>query len=262
MKSLKTVLKLLFLGGLAVVLMFLIKSTAPSNKPVARLFESKMSTPTPLKPTSTPKIIPTPLHTAIPTPTIPSAMVTKAAVVSKSANYTPEPPERYPVKSAQDIINVVLNDERFKQSINDPIFGPHVKGAIPGEPIQVRWLGEAYEGEFYYLIPFWQNDRVTGIAQVWVNKGMAHMGMWSNADAEKFPLVSRKEAKSLAKEQGLKITGEPELVFFETLETGIALTHPFWRMQTDQGVVFVIQSLGEIKVFYDDELHTTGEGGK
>jgi len=242
--------KLLLLAGGVVVLMFLIKMTLPSEKQVARLFESKMSTPTPLQPTSTPKKEPTPECTVTPTPTIPPAMATKAAIVSRAKDITPNPPKYYPIRAEKDIISVVFEDENFIQMTRQ-----RLNKATPDTPVKVKWLGEDYEGEYYYLIPFRKNGHIIGIAQIWVNNGKARMGMWSDADIDQFPVVSAEEAVRIAKGKGLKIIRNPELVYFPTLETGSNWTNPQWRILTDQGYVYIFWLLGNPQIFFDDELH-------
>lgn len=254
MNRVKIIFKLLLLAGSAIVLMFLIKMTIPSEKQVAQLFESKMSTPTPLQPTSTPKKAPTPESTVTPTPTIPPAMATKAAIVSKAKGLTPNPPKYYPVRSEKDIISVVFKDENFIQLTTQ-----RLNKATADTPIKVKWLGEDYEGAYYYLIPFRRDDHIIGIAQIWVNNGKARMGMWSDADIDQFPLVSAQEAVRIVRGKGLKIIRNPELVYLPILETGSDWTNPQWRILTDQGYVYIIWSSGEPKFLFEDELHPISE---
>lgn len=257
MNNLKVIFRLLLLASLAAIFVFLIKMTFPSGKQVAQLFESRMSTPTPLQPTATPKKVHTPKSTVTPTPTIPPAMATKAAIVSKSDDATPIPPKYYPVESEKDIISVVFKDENFMQFTKQ-----HLSKATADTPMQVKWLGENYEGAYYYLIPFRRGDYLIGIAQVWVDNGKARMGMWSDVETDTFPLVSAQEAIRIVKAKDLEIIRHPELVYFPTLETGSDWTNPQWRIFTDQGYVYIFWSLGEPKLFFEKELHPIGENRK
>jgi len=191
----------------------------------------------------------TPTGTVTPTATIPPAMATKGAVVKKSLEVTPAPPQYYPFESEDKIADVVFADDGLMQLLEQDI-----KDATAGQPVKVKRLDKAYEGD-YYLIPFWRNGHVIGIAQVNVSQGMGRVGVWSGADMDQFPPLSRDEVLEIVKEKGFVVMGEPELVFYSTIETGWCPTSPQWRVLSDKGYVFIFPWSNRVYVFLEDELH-------
>jgi len=239
---------LLVLGVLAVALALTFGGLQKKAKPASQAFQSPIETPTqpPYPPSATP--MPT-----LSVPTIPSPMAAKATVAALGARHTPQPYPLHPIRSPQDVVNIVLNDPEFQANLNDPIFGPRSKDAIPGEPIFVKSLTPNKWD--YYLVPFYKDGKVSGVAVVGVKDGAGEMGMWANASGDRFPPISAAEAKDLVETKGFTAIGEPQLVF-RWLREGGDETDPFWEVKTVEGPTFyVIHILGVTKVYRADEVH-------
>ncbi|HEY88197.1 MAG TPA: hypothetical protein G4N98_00490 [Thermoflexia bacterium] len=185
-------------------------------------------------------------------------MAAKATVAALGSQHKSEATPRplTPIQSSQDVISAVLNDPLFKRSLDDSAFGPRIKDAIPGEPVFVISLDPKKND--YYLVPFYKNQQVSGIAVVGVVDGAGILGMWSNATYDKFPVVDSAEAQKLIEAEGFKIKGEPRLVFRWLRESGDE-TSPFWEVETEEGITFyVIHIMNKTKIYRADEVHPIG----
>jgi len=213
----------------------------------------------PIESSQSPIRTPTPLGQPKPAgqTATPSLMASKAAVAARARQQTPEPqPTLRPIRTTQDIVDAVLTDRNFQASLDDPMFGPNSKGATPGTPIRVRLISKQYQGQYYYIVPFYRQNRVTGLATVWVESGRGGMGMWGNADNPRFPLVTESEAVELVKARVGQVASSPELVFCPTRENGGDWTSPFWEVKTTEGTTFyVMYILGATTVYRADEVH-------
>jgi hypothetical protein len=242
---------LVILIGALVVILNAMRNTPQSE---SGLFRSPVeSLPSPLETPAPPS-----QSTPVGQPAMPPAMATKAAMAAIVHRQTPKSQSTLrPIHTSQDIIDAVLTAPGFQANLDDPIFGPHSKGATPGEPIRVRLISKQYQGQYYYIVPFYKQIRVTGLATVWVENGRGGMGMWGNADDARFPPVSAAEAVELVKTDGRQVTGDPELVFRPTRENGGDWTSPFWEVKTVEGTTFyVMYILGATRVYRADEIHT------
>lgn len=193
----------------------------------------------------------------MPTPTL-APMSAKATVAALGSQHKSEATPRplTPIKSEQDVVNVVLDDPLFQRYLDDPMFGPNSKDATPGKPITVRLISKQYFGINYYIVPFYKDGNVSGLATVWVENGEGGMGMWSNTQTKQFPFVDANEAIKRVKEMKVTVTGEPELVFRPTIEGGGDWTSPFWEVKTKENITFyVMYILNETKVYRSDEVH-------
>lgn len=203
---------------------------------------------------SPPQVVQSPQ--ALPNDNAPTAlppMIAKATVAAMGAKYTPQPTQLYSITSSQDVINIVLNDPGFLANLDDPIFGPYSKGAAPGEPIFVKSISPSRWD--YYLVPFYKDGKLSGLAIVRVKDGKGRMGGWRNASGEDFPPITATEAKNLVEAKGVTITGDPQLVFRPLRENSVE-TVPFWEVRTTGGTAFyVIRILGVTKVYRADDVH-------
>jgi hypothetical protein len=180
-------------------------------------------------------------------------MIAKATAAAMGAKHTPQPTQLYSITSSQDVINIVLNDPGFQANLDDPIFGPYSKGAAPGDPTFVKSISPNKWD--YYLVPFYKDSKLSGLAIVRVKDGEGRMGGWRNASGEDFPPITATEAKSLVEAKGVTIIEEPRLVF-QPLRENSAETVPFWEARTTEGTTFyVIRILGATKVYRADEVH-------
>jgi len=211
----------------------------------------------------TPPTIPPELLTRVPdkgrhTPSATEIAAAATYMADRSRPYTPPPPKpepSYPVKSLDDIPKVVLNNPSFQRSANDQIFGPNVKDAIPGKPLLVKSLDTNKRAD-YYVVPFYKNGLVSGVAIVHVKDGMGTMGGWGNVNGGKqFPYVSADEAKAQVEKAGHQVTGEPRLVYQDLLE-GTNDFDPFWEISTTDGQTFYVVNLGDtIGVWNAADVH-------
>lgn len=243
--------------GLMIALILIFKNATGKNE-TAITFQSPVKQQMP-SPTNTPSLSFQRIS-PIATPTLfrMSAKATVAALGSQhKSEATPRP--LTPIKSSQDIVDAVLNDTLFQKYLDDPMFGPNSKDAIPGKPVAVRLISKKYFGITYYIVPFYKDGYVTGLATVWIEDGMGGMGMWSNAYAKQFPFVDATEAVKRVAEMKHTVMGEPELVFMPTREGGGDWTNPFWEIKTKEGVIFyVMYVLNETEIYRADEVHPIG----
>jgi hypothetical protein len=160
----------------------------------------------------------------------------------------------YPIDGPDDVIAAVLNDRNFQANLDDPVFGPRSKGATPGEPIFVKSISEREIDWDYYVVPFYKNGRVSGVATVPVKDGRGKMGMWSNWDGDRYPPVSAAEAKEAVTQAGYQVVGEPRLVHRQLRESG-PRTLPFWEINTSDGEVLYVIYISTTKVYKATEVH-------
>lgn len=177
-------------------------------------------------------------------------------MAERSQPYIPPPPKpepSYPVKSLDDIPKVVLNDPYFQEDVNDPIFGPCVKEAKPGAALFVKALDEKRPD--YYVVPFFKDEQVCGVAMVGVKDGVGVMGGWSGADYKQYPLVSADEAVALVEKAGHQVAGKPRLAF-RRLREGTNDFFPFWEVFTTDGQTFyVVDTRGTVMVWNAADVH-------
>ncbi|MFB0534374.1 MAG: hypothetical protein ACETWR_05270 [Anaerolineae bacterium] len=171
---------------------------------------------------------------------------------------TPEPYVRpsYPIHGPEDVITAVLNDRNFQVNLDDPLFGPHSKGATPGIPIFVKSISEREIDWDYYVVPFYKEGRVSGVAIVGVKDGRGKMGGWSNWHADRYPPVSAAEAKEVVMQAGYQVAGEPRLVHRRLREGGPRVL-PFWEVHTGDGETFyvIFDKIRIIGVYKATEVH-------
>lgn len=201
------------------------------------------------QPPPSPELLPVkPLATQVlPTPGVEKGQVmgTVQAYISPS----------YPINSPQDVIDLVLNDPGMETVLNDPSFRPRWEGATPGEPIFVKSISAREIDWDYYVVPFYKEGRVSGVATVGVKDGRGKMGGWSNWNADKYPPVSAAEAKEIVTQAGYQVAGEPRLVHRQLRESGPWVL-PFWEVRTSDGeVLYVISVVGTTKVYKATEVH-------
>jgi hypothetical protein len=170
--------------------------------------------------------------------------------------YTPIPPPTpiyYPVKTIDDIPQVVLNSPYFREDVNDPVFGPCVKAANPGKALFVKSLDKALAD--YYVVPFYKDSDVCGIAFVGVENGKGTLGAWSGAGGTPYPPISSADAEILVEKAGYKVSGEPQLVF-QWLQEGTSEFWPFWAITTvDNQTIYVVYTRGVIALWNAKDVH-------
>jgi hypothetical protein len=171
---------------------------------------------------------------------------------------TPEPYVRpsYPIHGPEDVITAVLNDRNFQVNLDDPVVGPHAKGATPGEPIFIKSISAREIDWDYYVVPFYKDGRVSGVATVGVKDGMGVMGAWYNWDADRYPLINAAEAKEIVAQTGHQVVGEPRLVHRQLRESG-PRGLPFWEVRTADGetLYVIFDKVRIIGVYKATEVH-------
>jgi len=145
----------------------------------------------------------------------------------------------YPVNKPEDVIPIILNDRNFQANLDDPVVGPHAKGATPGEPIFIKSISAREIDWDYYVVPFYKDGRVSGVATVGVKDGMGMMGAWYSWDADRYPPISAAEAKGMVIQAGHRVVGEPRLVHRQLRESGPPVL-PFWEVRTAEGETFYV----------------------
>lgn len=188
--------------------------------------------------------------------TMASVDVERATAEAFWQNSTPLPPPTpiyYPVKTIDDIPLVVLNNPDFQNDANDPDFGPCVRAANPGKALFVKSLDKALAD--YYVVPFYRETELCGVAFVGIENGKGTLGGWSSAGGTPYPPVSASEAKFLVEKAGYKVLGEPQLSF-QWLQEGTSEFWPFWAVGTaDNQTVYVVYTRGVVEVWNAKDVH-------
>jgi hypothetical protein len=162
----------------------------------------------------------------------------------------------YPVNKPEDVIPIILNDRNFQANLDAPVVGPHAKGATPGEPIFIKSISAREIDWDYYVVPFYKDGRVSGVATVGVKDGMGVMGAWYNWDADRYPLINAAEAKEIVAQTGHQVVGEPRLVHRQLRESGPRVL-PFWEVRTSDGetLYVIFDKVRIIGVYKATEVH-------
>lgn len=166
-----------------------------------------------------------------------------STIVAAEKLITPRPsptPAFYPVKSDADIPQVVLHDPYFQKDANDPDFGPCVKAATPGKAFFVEYIDNASQN--YYLIPFYMDYEVCGVAVVEVHNGKGVMESWSKIlfVTKEFPFVNVDDAITAVQKLNYQIDGDPVLAFQNLRGFTVSEITPFWKINTTTGETFYV----------------------
>jgi len=156
-----------------------------------------------------------------------------------------------PISKPEDVISIVISDPGFQSTMDALFFGPQTKKAMPGRPVYVRALSGKYEG--YYVLPFYYQNELVGLAAVGLRQGRGRLVSWSKAEVSKFPPLNAREARIAVEKLGYRVVNEPELVYdtwrnTATFHYGGNPTAPFWKVETKNGATFY--------VLYDFATHT------
>lgn len=256
----KLVLDLALLGGLALVFVFAIRLTRRTPGPSVQAsieypppHASQAINPTPTgdsgKPEPTPILDPaeaTQIASKLNYTPSPSDIAAEETYIAEMATYNaqsilithspPPTPVYYPVKSIADLPKVVLNDPFFG-NVNNGDFGACVKADQPGEASFVKSLDY---GEGYYVVPFFEDEKVCGVFLVTVQNGLGTAAAGGQGRGEKYPALDAEEAKALIeKKTGQKVWGEPLLAFGNILEVPDPFC-PFWVVSTADGQTYYV----------------------
>ena len=244
------IIGIMFVIGAGVVLVLTLRGASLSDEqpvtfqsPIEKAISMPTATilsPRRISPITTPTLVP---------------MSAKATIAALGAEHKVTAHPLTPIRSTQDVIDIVLNDLTFQHNLDSPMFGANSKNAIPSEPIPVTLIGKQNNGNIYYVVPFYADEYITGLATVMVDDGQGRMGMWSNTKLLQFPYVTVDEAIKLVTEQKFTVADTPQLVFRLLRESGDE-TSPFWQVDTKEGITFyVIYMLGKAKLYRADEVH-------
>jgi hypothetical protein len=283
MKKLGDVLKgvagVLLLAGLAVVLAAILSHASTSMQRGQSV--SPIETPSPPTATIWPVTTPTPPPDGLsvaPTPggeypwPITPDPAAEGKPISDAAPYTPPPPKEpkmYPIHTLDDVVAIALKDPFVQSRLESDCR----KGAVPGTPVFVQYIGEdAEDGWGYYLVPFHKGNYIvlTTIVGVMGKQG-ASTGTIAEcscspeavatrtANPREMPqgslYVSADEAKDLVEEEGHRIREEPRLVW-RRLKEGADEFDPFWEFLTVDGEsLYVIHKAGSIQIYRAVEVH-------
>jgi hypothetical protein len=169
--------------------------------------------------------------------------------------FTPGPtPTRYAfsMMSLNDLPGFIYNAPFFSGSGHE--FSGCILTKNPGPAIFVKSLRNLPD---YYLLPFFMDHKVCGVALIEMKDGMATFGGWMNDYSEKYPSVSADEAANqVSLKTGKQLSGDPKLVFGYFQEAANPY-FPVWQVNTADGqtyfVIFysAIVEEGYLKTFID-----------
>lgn len=148
-----------------------------------------------------------------------------------------------PISRPEDAIPIVINDPGFQSTMDALFFGPRTKEALPGMPIYAKALSGNYEG--YYIVPFYYQNKLVGLAAVGTRQGKGRLVSLSKAEVSRFPPLSAHEAYRAVEEFGYQVSNEPELVY-DTWRNTAAIhyggnpTAPFWKVESRTGEIFYV----------------------
>jgi hypothetical protein len=168
-------------------------------------------------------------------------------------NYTPQPaitPFTYPVNSIEDLPQVVYHDP-FYGNVNSYDFGACIQAASPGFPLLIHSLDQYPD---YYIIPFYEDSIICGLAMVCIKDNQGLVGGWSNYHfGDKYPPVSAEEAiNQVMLNLNQNVIDMPILVFRAFQETSDPFV-PLWKVTTSDGEVYYVLGIrimmesGEVK---------------
>lgn len=261
-------LGMLALAGLVVALVVTFQGLRGEPQAESPLFQSPIQTPTPSRPQVTPSRA----------PTLPAETPPAVVLVTSTPTLTPLPPrpptrtpppildnerpkgapvpeptwERpfIPISKPEDVISIVISDPGFQSTMDAFFFGPQTKEIMPGKPVYVRALSGKYEG--YYVLPFYYQNELVGLAAVGLQQGKGRLVSWSKAEVPRFPPLNAHEARIAVEELGYQVVNDPELVYdtwksMTSFHYGGNPTAPFWKVK--------VKKRKDLYVLYDFSTH-------
>ena len=249
-----SLLGMLVLTGVTISLVMTFRGLREESLVESPMFQSPIETPTPERPYVTPTLASpyptktpslamtltptlTPLPPRAPTRTPPPVQNDERPIES----YIPEPTWEqpfYPVNKPEDAVSIVISDPGFQRTMDSFFFGPHSKAVVVGKPLYIKALSGRYEG--YYIVPFYYNDRVIGLAAVGLLQGKGRLVLWSKSESPRFPPLDSDDARVVVEKLGHRVVERPELVYDEGRGNdgflyGGNATSPFWLVKTQDG---------------------------
>lgn len=140
------------------------------------------------------------------------------------------------INSSDDFPKFVYNAPFFAS--DNPNFSTCLKFKKPGTTLRIRSLNELPD---YYILPFYNDIQICGIALIDVKDGIAAAAGWSRIkEGGKFPSLEAEEAaKQVILRTGKKVTENPILVAHGFLETN-DLFNPKWQVKTEDGETYIV----------------------
>ena len=200
----------------------------------------------------------TPSPTRLPTRTPPPTEQTFPSIVSTPA-LSPEQPF-YAISKPSDAIAIVKNDYGFQQTMGELFFGAPPNLINTGAPIYVKALNGDYP-DGYYIIPFYKEGQVIGLAAVGLLGDKGRLVNWSRCELAHFPPISMAEALSLLNQYHIRIIGIPELSYSDWRITphfryGGNPNAPFWLVRTtNDEKIFILYNFQEDKPIIYNQTH-------
>jgi hypothetical protein len=152
------------------------------------------------------------------------------------------------INSINDLPNFVYSDPFYLK--NDKDMASCLQSKIPGKALLIKALDNLPD---YYLLPFYKDNRVCGIASIEIKNSTATTEGWSQVNYEKFPIIDANEAiNQVILKTGKNITGSPILVACGYQEMWNPF-NPAWQIVTEDGEEdFVISHSGIVEA--DDAI--------
>jgi hypothetical protein len=257
---------------------------APIAEPTPLTQQETNGYPPPVSPTDT-GIPAKATRTQIPTflASLDAAVATNIAI---KANHTPSSIEIAAIatemydKSHMPTLSVVSQPNGFSMSINsindlpdfvysDPFYLKNdkdmsscIQAKIPGKALLIKALDNLPD---YYLLPFYKDKRVCGIASIEIKGGKAITEGWATVNYEKFPIIDANEAiNQVILKTGKKISGSPILAAGGYREIWNPF-NPAWQLVSEDGEeYYVISHSGMVEegqvavstnIFNSNEMH-------
>jgi hypothetical protein len=249
MKTLRSLpIKIVLFGGLVMVILFLLMTTNIARDSLAQASSTSQSADSTRNSYEKDGMY-TPSDKDLAIEATGIAEISTTVALDKLITPHPSPTSAYyPVKSEDDIQQVVLHDPYFQKDANDPDYGPCIKAANPGKALFVKYSDDSHPD--YYVVPFYMDDEVCGIAVVGVEKGIGMMGGWTSVfpGNKEYPYVNVDDAIAEVQKLNYQIDGKPILAFQYLRGITSDMMDPFWKINTTTGETFYVINRGINKV--------------
>jgi hypothetical protein len=174
----------------------------------------------------------------------------KISAMTSDVLYTPIPSATqyyWPVKSIDDVPQVVLNDPFFRRLRSEAQSGDCI---LTSQPSGAVWVNPWADSPGYYIVPFFDVGQLCAYYNVYVENGLGQVSMWTEGrgkanGGKHFPSAGAREAQAVIEQHtGKRVIGKPRLVAVPFPP------NPAWEVVTRDGETYYVNFL-TVKVNVD-----------
>jgi len=145
-------------------------------------------------------------------------------------------PYRFEISSPSSLAQIILGDPLLIGLRENE--SSCLKIAKPGAPYLIHSLNDYGD---YYIIAFYNNNKVCGKAIIRIIDGVGEVAGWSGARETIFPQIGAEDAiYQVEKETQKKAISDPQLVYQDYPAFYTDPFNPYWQVETSDGNVYYV----------------------